>query len=78
MPVTMPGSAIGMMSNVVKAFLPKKRSRFSAAAVSVPNTMAISVATVATESDNTMASRMSVRSIALLTQRRVSPLIGKL
>ncbi|MCY1556730.1 hypothetical protein D9M68_935050 [compost metagenome] len=51
MPVTMPGRAIGRISMVVNASLPKKRSRFRAAAVSVPSTIAMTVAIAATASE---------------------------
>ena len=57
MPVTMPGSAIGRMISSETAWRPKKRVRRSASPASVPRSRAIAVASSATSTLTSSASR---------------------
>src|SRR5437867_2275991 len=74
MPVMMPGRAIGRMKRSDSESLPKKRARESAAAASVPNISASSVAMSATFRESSNGGQMSGRSNhAVLNQWRVYP-----
>ena len=56
-PVTMPGSAIGSTTSRLTELLPKKSNRCSASASSVPSSSAMPVATLATSTLVSTASR---------------------
>ena len=60
-PVIIPGKAMGRMTRSEIASRPKNRDRATAAAQSVPSTIAISVETAATRSDNHKAVHTSGR-----------------
>src|SRR5690606_31184232 len=72
-PVMMPGRAMGRINSSEMASRPKKRERHTAAAASVPSTMAVNVETVATWSESHSASRMSWRCMAIANHFVVSP-----
>ena len=71
MPVIIPGRAMGKISMVVIASLPKKLRLYNAAAAMVPIIKAINVATVATFSESTMADMTSPRANAALNHLSV-------
>ena len=73
MPVMMPGSAIGSTNSSVTDSRPRKRLFASANAASVPRTIAMQVATDATESDIRSAAQMSSRANATENQCSVRP-----
>ena len=83
MPVMMPGSAMGRMTRSEIVSRPKNRSRDTAAAHSVPRTMAISVEIAATRSDRQRLPDVGPvpgrpRTIQRQARRRplVAPLLG--
>ena len=73
MPVMMPGSAIGRMMRSEIASRPKNLVRASAAAASVPSTIAMRVAISATWSESHSAAQTSGRSQATANHLSVSP-----
>ena len=77
MPVMMPGSAMGRMTRSEIVSRPKNFVRDTAAAISVPMTMEISVATLATFTDRISASQTSGRFHAAANHFSVRPGGGK-
>src|SRR5258706_8479965 len=77
MPVMMPGSATGRISNREIASRPKNFERHTAAAASVPSSIATNVEAVATCSESDSAERMSLRSQATAHHFTVNPGNGK-
>ncbi len=76
-PVTMPGRAIGKITNSEMTSRPKNRYRATASDARVPRTSAISVATSATVSDVRKACCSPVFLIASPNQCRVNPTGGQ-
>ena len=76
MPVTMPGRAIGRRISNETVWRPKKRVRRSASPASVPRTRAIAVASSATSTLVSSASRAPWLWAATFHQCRVNPLGG--
>ena len=70
-PVIMPGSAMGKISMVVIASLPKKLRWYNAAAAIVPMINATKVATLATFKESAIADITSSRAKAALNQCNV-------
>ena len=73
MPVMMPGNAIGRMRSSDTDSRPKKRERLTAAAASVPSSIASTVETAATRTLSHSACCTSGRPQATANQRVVRP-----